>query len=501
MNIEQTQPEEKSVARVIARNTAFMLGGQIIMKILAFIFNIYMVRTLGDIQYGRYTAALAYIGIFAQFTDLGMSVYAVREMARIKENIAWMVPNIIALRVVLSSIAMILIPLSAWLVGHNSYMVLGIALASCGLLLFAFQGPLDAVMIAEERLDFASAFRLLNQLVFIAVGTILLLMGGGYIGLLIAWLAGILAMGLASHYVVRKILRIKFDRYNIKRWWSILHKSLPFAVTGLTAELVRRFDIVFMTFVLHEAAIGWYGVPINLILMMLIMAQSMGMSIYPTLVKEYDSGRGSIQKTVQNSIRYLLIVSLPMAVGGSILADQIIIILYDVEFVNSIVLMQILVWAMPFMFIAEILGRAISTMHLETLAAKLSFVVMTVSIIANIVLILKFGVIGAALTMVAMRFFRVFTAWVILGPKMVFENNIIPLLRVIMAGVAMGVVVWWMKGMAFIYQFGDIIGLLNLVAIGAIAYGIAIVLVGAVTRSELIYLYEAIQRRVTDYIS
>ena len=65
----------------------------------------------------------------------------------------------------------------------------------------------------------------------------------------------------------------------------------------------------------------------------------------------------------------------------------------------------------------------------------------------------------------------------------------------------MGVVVWWMKGMAFIYQFGDIIGLLNLVAIGAIAYGIAIVLVGAVTRSELIYLYEAIQRRVTDYIS
>ncbi|MEJ2628177.1 MAG: hypothetical protein P8078_06450, partial [bacterium] len=43
----------------------------------------------------------------------------------------------------------------------------------------------------------------------------------------------------------------------------------------------QRFDTVFISFVLPDVAVAWYSVPYNLIVMMLLMAQSLAISIYP----------------------------------------------------------------------------------------------------------------------------------------------------------------------------------------------------------------------------
>ncbi len=346
-------PSGKPFVQIVARNSAAMLVGQVLIKIIAFAFSVYVVRRLGDTNFGRYSAALAYVAIFAILTDLGTSALSVREMARREENIAWMVPNVMALRALLSLVVIIGITMSAWLLHKTPDMVLGIFVASCGLLLYAFQGPLDATLIASERLDFSSVFALLNQIVFVVLGTILLLAGAGYIGLLLASLAGVLAMGIASAHVARRVLKLHFERPHPRRWWPILRASFPFSIMMATDVLGRRFDTVFMSFVLIDAALGWYNVPFNLILMMLLLAQSLALAIYPSLIKQYDSGNGSIQDTSQRALRYLLLVSLPLAVGGMLLADKIIILLYHQQFAPAIPAMQILVWGLPAMFLLE----------------------------------------------------------------------------------------------------------------------------------------------------
>ena len=158
------EPPGKSMIHVVARNSAFVLGIQLVLKILAFMFNVYVVRQLGDAHFGQYSAVMAYVALFAIFTDWGMSPYAVREMARDREKTSWLLPNIVAMRVVLSLIITIVAPLSALLFGKEEHTVLGILIASAGLILYAFQGPLDSTLTARERLDYTSAFSLVNQL-------------------------------------------------------------------------------------------------------------------------------------------------------------------------------------------------------------------------------------------------------------------------------------------------------------------------------------------------
>ena len=483
----------RGAARVVARNTASLLAAQVLMKILGFGFSVFVVRSLGQDDFGRYAATMASVALFGAFTDLGTSALSVREMARRRSICASMVPDLTALRVLLSvSVIIVLTTATAWL-GKPAEMVWGMFVGSCVLLLYAFQGPLDSLLIAEERLDFSAAFSLLNQIVFIGLGTVLLLAGAGYLGLLIASLVGVLAMTVACRRAVGRILGQRFERPNLRRAVSLLRASAPFGVMALAGMFSRRFDTVFMALVLTDAAVGWYNVPYNLIAGMLLLAQALGLSIFPALIREYDSGRGSLRTTVQPTLRHLLLVSLPIALGGTLLADRIIMVLYGSRFAPAIPLLQIMLWALPPMFLAEILGRTAAAMHLERVEARLTVGIAALSVVLMLLCIPTLGTIGAALVMVVTWFLIVIVSSFIIGPALLWKDNTGPVLRTLAANALMGVVVWAVRHTAFVQRCNDKPALIVLVGTGAVAYASAVMVFGAVSRSEARYLWAGLQ--------
>jgi O-antigen/teichoic acid export membrane protein len=382
---------------------------------------------------------------------------------------------------------------SAWWFGKPPAMVLATAIASCGVLAYAVAGPLDSVMIAEERLDLASAMNLLNQAVFIVLGTLLLVLGAGYVGLALASLIAVLAMALASWRLAAGVLRCRFERPDPRRWQPLLRTSLPFGVIGITGVFARRFDTVFMSFVLTDAAVGWYNVPYQLTVMTLLLAQGLAISMYPALIKQYHSGHGSIQGTVQAALRYVLLASLPLAVGGMLLADRIIVVLYGQPFAPAAPVMQVLIWTLPPLFLAEILGRTSSTMHREKQAARASVIRAVMSGVLIVVLVPRFGVMGAAVATLLTRLVATVQSAVIIGPATLLEGNVGPLLRVIGAGAVMGGVVWRLRDV-FLTTPDDKIALLVMIAIGAAVYGAAALALRAIRPSEARYVYDAGRR-------
>src|SRR4051794_24224648 len=69
-------------SRIVARNSAFGMAAQLTIKLLSFGFSVLIVRNLGADAYGQYAAVLAFGAMFVFIADLGVSPYAVREVAR-----------------------------------------------------------------------------------------------------------------------------------------------------------------------------------------------------------------------------------------------------------------------------------------------------------------------------------------------------------------------------------------------------------------------------------
>lgn len=470
----------------VARNSAFVLGVQVGIKVLAFLFNVYVVRRLGDVHFGQYSTVIAYVAMFAIFTDWGMSPYAVREMAQDKDRTSRLLPNIIAMRVVLSLVITVIAPLTALWSGKESDMVLGILIASGGLVLYAFQGPLDSALTARERLDYTSIFALINQLVFWGLGVLLLVNGMGFIGLIVASLAGVGVVVVLSGWA---LFRLGVGRLvlSVRRWPELFQAALPFGISSISYVFMQRFDTVLMSFVLSDAAVGWYNVPWTLMNMILLVAQSIAIAMYPSMVRSHTESPESLPQVVWQSIKYLLVVCLPIVVGGTVLADRIIITLYEEKFLNSIPVLQIILWALPSLFLLELLGRVASTLHLERPAARVNVINAVITVILNLILVPTMGILGAALALFSGRTIRLAQYWRLIGNERLVSRRWGSLLRVALAAAMMGMGVWLLRRLPAFGALDSTTGLVALVGSGAAIYVVAVLALGGVERRELIY--------------
>lgn len=483
----QLSAPERSAVATVTRNSAFVLGVQVVLRVLAFLFNVYVVRRLGDVYFGQYSAVMAYVAIFAIFTDWGMSSYAVREMAKDRIQTAWLLPNIVAIRVVLSLVITIIAPLSALWLGKGNDMVLGILIASAGLVFYSVQGPLDSALTARERLDYTSLFALVNQLTFWGLGALLLIKGMGFIGLIVASLTGVAVVAMLSGWTLLKsgIGRLVLSA---RRWPQLFLAALPFGISDISYVVMQWFDTVLMSFMLTDAAVGWYSVPGTLIKMILLIAQSIAIAMYPSMVRSHTEDPESLPQVVWGAIKYLLIICLPITVGGTLLADRIIIVLYQETFANSIPVLQAVLWVLPSLFLLELLGRLANTLHLERRAARVNVINAVITVILNLILVPPMGILGAALALVAGRTIRLVQYWRLIGNDRLVSRRWDSLLKVVLAAAAMCMTVLLLRRSSAFGAVDSAVGLLALIAVGVVGYIVALLALGGVERWELAFL-------------
>ena len=398
--VEADNQPNKGLPAIVLRNSFFGIAGQLLIKILSVLFSILVVRRLGDVGYGKYSFILAYVAIFAIFSQMGLSPYTVREIAKDRSQARFLFWNTLALRLILSVITIALTTASAHLLGYSPAIVCGVFVASLGLLLQAVQRPFNGIMVGSERLDYQATVRVAKQLVFVLIGTVLLLRGGRYMGLLIASLGGVAAMTVLSARIVLRRYGVGPMAIQPRRWPRLLRASIPFGVVGLATMTSYKIDTVLLSFYHGDAMVGWYAAPYNLIMMLMIISHSINQSLYPSLTRRYTQDTGAVNRVFGRVMKYLLIISLPIAMGATILARPIVAALYGDAFRQSALALQVLIWVLPAMFLTDLFGHTAMAMDNERGVARLNAVSAVFNVTLNLLLIPAYGLVGAAVTTV-----------------------------------------------------------------------------------------------------
>src|SRR5258706_4712302 len=92
------------VGRTIARNTAFGVGAQLVLRMASFIFQVAVINNLGDENWGKYNIVIGWATLFGVLGDLGITQYLTREIARDKSNANQLFWNSVILRFLLATV-------------------------------------------------------------------------------------------------------------------------------------------------------------------------------------------------------------------------------------------------------------------------------------------------------------------------------------------------------------------------------------------------------------
>ncbi len=121
-----------------------------------------------------------------------------------------------------------------------------------------------------------------------------------------------------------------------------------------------------------------------------------------------------------NIFKYLLAVSLPLAVGLSLLSRPLIGVLYGPSYAPAIEPLVILAWTIPLIFLAEFLRYSSFVLGQEKLAAGVVATAVVCNVLLNLIFIPVYGMMAAAAA-------TVFTEALLVGLYLFQARRLLPL--------------------------------------------------------------------------
>jgi O-antigen/teichoic acid export membrane protein len=469
----------QQLARTTARNSLLIMIAQIAIKLLSFAFTVLIVRQLGATEFGQYAAIAAFGSIFLFIGDLGLSPFLVREVARLRDTpggtaqICSLYSTVLSLRLLLSLLGVTLMLAAAWLTGRPAAMIGALALNGLSMLLYGAQGTSEAMLAGYERLDLPARARVVYQLLFVALGGAALVGGLGYYGLIGATLIGVITLTLLCLRAAAR-LGLQLGRPAPGRYVALIRASVPFGVVAFTLGLSYKFDSVLLNLFHGDAATGYYNAAYSLVFSTIFLSNAINTALYPSLTRQAAADARAVPLVYGRVIRYLLVIGLPLAVGGAFLAPRIVPFLYGDGYLPAIPALQVVIWVVPLMFLSEFLGYAVIVSGQEGRVARSVLLSTGTNVALNLALVPRSGLMAAAAMTVVTELFLVSQYLWLLRDDLRSVPWGDALLRPAAAALLMGCCVLLL----------DTLPLLLVVGIGAAFYGGLLLLLGVLGPDE-----------------
>lgn len=158
--------------------------------------------------------------------------------------------------------------------------------------------------------------------------------------------------------------------------------------------------------------------------------------------RHYGVSKDRVGQTYFSFFKFLFSLSLPIAVGTALLANQIIIWLYTEEFANSGLVLAILIWAFIPLNLSYLAGTVATSTDKEKQSAKVYALAALLNLSINAVVIPIWGYLGAAIATViteVVAFVLFYSTLHSEFPLTDFKNTLV---KPVLAGTVMGGVIY-----------------------------------------------------------
>jgi len=140
----------------------------------------------------------------------------------------------------------------------------------------------------------------------------------------------------------------------------------------------------------------------------------------------------------------MLILGIPIGVGTTLLARRIILLIFGEGYAPSVVVLQLLIWSMVFIFANAPFFRLFESTNKQIVVTKITGLMVIVNVAINLILIPKFSYVGASIATLITEFVVVTLAFVLAERNLYVVNKAELagiMLRVVSASTIMGLFV------------------------------------------------------------
>ena len=420
------------------RFTILILLARILSRLLALVAVVTIGNALGDTRFGEMQTAITYTALVGAITDVGFTALYVREGARERSNLTRYFNNVASIKLFLIAVSLPILAVCLWSAGIESLLLPSFAL----LVLSGYSLLLRSTLYALQRLNFEIAEIVPETAVILGMALIGAHIHAGPGFFLWGYVA---AAAFATVYFIAVLLgkRMLTPRWQLEpdlfRQW--IRAGIPLAITYLLTTVYFKLDVPILQHYRSYAEVGSYTFAYRFFEALLFIPATLRTVVFPVLSIYYRDAPNRVLASADKLFKGLAIIGWPITVGLFLLAPRFIDLL-TTQYPLSAAALRILAIAVVFMFVDNTFAAVLNATDRQKLYAYVALSGLAINFSLNMILIPRFGYLGASWATVATEAGLVLTGWLALRSALGPLHVVRTCWRPFLAGVVMGGFVW-----------------------------------------------------------
>ncbi len=383
--------------RRVAANAAVLAALRIAAPLCSLVIVLAISRRLGAEGLGRYSLAYAFLAVFGLLGSLGLPERLTRDGARDSSALGRLLSSGLLLGGAVSLGLTLAMAGAGRLLGYDPLTTRALFVLALGVVPSTWLGYFDAAFLSLESTAPIAVAALVEHAAKIGLGIAALVVGLGLDAVLAAAVAGKGAACAVSWVLLRRRgVRISLagDRASLR---SLAAQAPVFTLRAACATLYWRIDVFLLAHFRPVAEVGYYTAAYRLLDVAVLLPQSLCLALFPRLAGD----RAGEPRWRPAALSWLLLLTAPLALVVSLLARPLLAALYGSGLAIAAPLLSILIWTVaPYAwnrYHAYLLVAA-DQQHVDL---AINAAMLALNIALNLVLIPRYGALGAALVTLA----------------------------------------------------------------------------------------------------
>lgn len=466
----------------IARSSFKLFAANVANAGIQFIGIVYFARELGATQMGIFFLFQVVLGLLAIPADFGLRG-AVQKRISEGQSQGKFLSSAIALKII--PITVIILGILLVQPYLNSY--IGAKVTNFVVLALILQESAKlsvAVLEGELRVGETAVLKVARNITWVVVGSALIKFGFEAEGLIYGLVAG---LGVVTVWGWIK-LSVSPTMPSVSHAQSLFDYGKYNAISSVGGFLYSWTDVAVIGIFLTQAHVGAYEIAWRVSAISILFSQALASTIFPQVSQwNAEDAQNRIENLIAKSLAPSLFLVIPAFFGTLLFSEEILGIVFGDEFTLAATVLILLMSDKIFQSIQLIVGRSLQAIDKPNLAAQAAIASLGVNIVLNVIFVIKFGLIGAAVATVISSLLNDFLHLVYLRR---FVSVRFPHREILECMFASGVMTTVLYGITMIYQFKTLPELFAVLFLGVLVYGSAVLLMPNLR----VRVFEALER-------
>jgi O-antigen/teichoic acid export membrane protein len=449
-----------SARETVARNAIILMGTQVVTWGLTLLLTIVLPRYLGPAAIGKFHLANSVWAIVGIVVAFGTNTLLVKEIARSPARLPELVASTLMLRSLLFVLGFLGVIAFLTLADYPPETRWVLYIVGLAQLVWLFIGIFESSLQGLERMEYVSLGNIAGKTVNTALCIGLVLAGQGINAVAAAGVVAALINLLIQFRSLRRLVNLKTQRVfpNLAGLRWLLKAGFPYLMTHIFLVIYMEIDIVIISLLIHDAAVGWYGAADQLFGTFLFVPTVVMTAVFPALSRRYAAvlddeaeSWAPLYRAARRTFDLLVVLSIPIGLGVLAIADPLVVLLFGKQFANSGPILALMGIVLILTYLNILLGQFLISMDRQNRWT----VVMAIATVATLPLDLWLiplcdrlygnGGIGGSISFIITEGGMMIAGLVMLPRGVLSKSNAWRATRALLAGLAMVAGIWWAR--------------------------------------------------------